>query len=327
MAVDDPWAIDGLALSALEWRRAITGLIQHDADAVSARAGVLSGCGVTVASLTATVGAGQVVVTPTAGSNGSYIVGMTSTALTAIAAQDATFARIDRVYARVYDNAVDGSGQAKAALEIVTGTPAASPAAPALPSGAVELAQLQVPQSGGGSVVVVDKRRQAVAAGGVPWFVTTAERDVAIVAPKAGQMCVTNTGAAQALWVHSGTVWVQMQPKPADSGWVDVPLRAGFVALGTGSPASQRLRVRKIGNVVYMQGGITNATVVASTTVAVADVPAGYWPVAVNSIQAAGSSSAAALCPAFVTDAGVVELRPSGTVGSYYKFDRTYLAD
>ena len=67
MAVDDPWAVDGLALSALEWRRATSGLLVHAGNDVSAIAGVLSGCAVSVASLTATIAAGQLVITPTAG--------------------------------------------------------------------------------------------------------------------------------------------------------------------------------------------------------------------------------------------------------------------
>lgn len=157
MPVDDPWAIDGLQLSALEFRRAIAGLLMHDSDPISARPGVLSGCAVTVSTLTATVGGGQMVITPQVGANGSYLVGMTATTLS-IAIPNATYDRIDRVVARIYDNSIDGSGQNRAAVEIVTGTPSASPAPPALPAGTLELAQLQVPRSGGGSVVVVDSR-------------------------------------------------------------------------------------------------------------------------------------------------------------------------
>lgn len=46
MAWNDPWAIDGLSISALEARRLQAALLAHDADAVSARAGVLHGLGV-----------------------------------------------------------------------------------------------------------------------------------------------------------------------------------------------------------------------------------------------------------------------------------------
>ena len=211
MAVDDPWAIDGLALSALEWRRATSGLLVHGGNDVSAVAGVLSGCAVSVVTLTATVAAGQLVITPQAGTNGSYLVGMTSTTI-AITARDATYARIDRVIARIYDNSIDGSGQNKAAVEIVTGTPSASPAAPTLPTGALELAQLQVPNSAGGSIVVVDKRNRIAAAGGSPWFPDTTARDAALTTPSAGQLCTTGTAGAMVVWSYTGAAWVQVAP-------------------------------------------------------------------------------------------------------------------
>ena len=255
MAVDDPWAIDGLSLSALEWRRATSGLLLHAGNDVSAIAGVLSGCAVSVVTLTATVAAGQLAITPQAGTNGTYLVGMTSTTI-AITARDATYARIDRVIARIYDNSVDGSGQNKAAVEIVTGTPSASPAAPTLPTGALELAQLQVPNSAGGAIVVVDRRWRTAAAGGVPWFPDTAARDAALPAPDARQLCVTGTGATrQALWLYSGTAWRQVWMPPGSvaltivtvtpngsptaylgsDGWVR--LDGGFTGLGTAIPA------------------------------------------------------------------------------------------
>lgn len=211
MAVDDPWAIDGLSLSALEWRRATSGLLVHAGNDVSAAAGVLSGCAVSVVTLTVTVAAGQLVVTPQAGSNGSYLVGMTSTTLS-VTARDATYARIDRVVARIYDNAVDGSGQSKAAVEIITGTPSATPAAPTLPAGALELAQLQVPNSAGGSIVVVDKRYRTASAGGSPWFPDTATRDAVLPTPSTGQLCSTGTGVSLVVWGWTGAAWVQVAP-------------------------------------------------------------------------------------------------------------------
>lgn len=243
MAVDNPWAIDSVPLSALEWRRAISGLLLHDTDPVSARPGVLSGCAVTVASLTATVGAGQLVVTPQPGSNGSYLVGMTATALT-ITAQNATYARIDRVIARVYDNSVDGSGQDTAAVEIVTGTPAASPVAPALPAGALELAQLQVPKVGGGSIVVVDRRARTGAAGAPRWFPDDVARDAAI--PPADRhpntIAVIGSGSSMQVTVHDGTAWQTIWPV-ADTGW----LTTGLAITAATNFAISSYRLRRIG--------------------------------------------------------------------------------
>lgn len=225
MAVDDPWAIDGLQLSALEWRRAMSGLLMHDTDPVSARAGVLSGCAVTVASLTATVGAGQVAVTPQSGSNGTYIFGLTATDL-AIAAQDATYARIDRVIARIYDNSVDGSGQSKSAVEIITGVPSATPAAPALPAGALELAQLQVPKSGGGAIVVVDRRLQTATTG--PVYAPDLATLQTVAPARPGTKGAVGTGATLVEYVWTGTAWVE--------SYLNAPPTAGTDSLATRLP-------------------------------------------------------------------------------------------
>lgn len=308
MAVDDPWAIDGLALSALEWRRGMSGLLIHDSNPVSARPGVLSGCAVSVATLTATVSAGQLVVTPQPGSNGSYFVGLTATDVT-IAARDATFGRIDRIIARIYDDSIDGSGQSKAAIEILTGTPAGSPTAPTLPSGTVEIAQLQVPASSGGSIVVVDKRPFTAAAGGV---LPAASRAVltAMTAPQVGQVAVCLDYGT--MWRWNGTQWHLINSPRfanvperdvvltgASAGWmcstgtaatftVWVHTGSGWVALGPNSTTgwlSLSLESGFAGSCVYRQNGqlvelrcdITG-TVGSSNTPLTVTLPAAYRP-------------------------------------------------
>jgi len=167
MAFDDPLAITGLNISALEGRRAQAALLAHADSPVSALPGVLYGFGCTIASLTLTVAAGSAVLSPSAGANGSYLAVNNADMTWPVTAQDATYARIDRVALRIYDNEVDAGGQNKAAVEVIAGTPAASPVAPTLPSGRLEIAQLQVPKSGAGSITVVDKRMYAAAVGGV----------------------------------------------------------------------------------------------------------------------------------------------------------------
>lgn len=62
----------------------------------------------------------------------------------AIAASDPGDPRIDVIALRVYDDDVDGSGNSYADLEVIQGTPAASPSAPALPDGAIKLAEVTV---------------------------------------------------------------------------------------------------------------------------------------------------------------------------------------
>ena len=61
-----------------------------------------------------------------------------------IAASDPTNDRIDIVVLRVYDDTFDSSGNEYADLEVIQGTPAASPSPPAVPSSAVKLAEVLV---------------------------------------------------------------------------------------------------------------------------------------------------------------------------------------
>ncbi len=67
-----------------------------------------------------------------------------ATQVLAIAASDPTNDRIDRVVLRVYDDTFDSSGDDFADIEVLTGTPDASPVAPAEPSTAISLATILV---------------------------------------------------------------------------------------------------------------------------------------------------------------------------------------
>ena len=209
MAFDDPTAIDGLSLSSLEWRRGMSGLFAHTADSLSAMPGVLHGFSCTVASLTLTVAAGSAVITPSAGSNGSYIAVANAAETVTITAQDATYARIDRVVLRIYDTQVDGSGYSKAAVEIIAGAPAASPVAPTLPTGRLEIAQLQVPKSGAGGITVVDRRPYAAAVGG-PILVPSSSSLPTGSFLRFGQRALTVDKDREYRW--NGAAWVDVTP-------------------------------------------------------------------------------------------------------------------
>lgn len=202
--MDDPVAIKDLEVSALEWRRHQAALMAHDTDTLSARPGTLHGLSVTVAGLTATVAPGAAAISPTSGANGTYVaVNAASLGLT-ISAQHATYSRIDRVIARIYDNEADGSGQSKSDLQIITGTAAASPVAPTLPSGTEEIAQLSV-GSAGNPIVVVDKRRWAASAGGVLTVASYSTLPLSNPALRKGQLAWTTD--YNVLWAWTGTRW------------------------------------------------------------------------------------------------------------------------
>lgn len=61
-----------------------------------------------------------------------------------VAASDPSNPRIDRVVLQNYDNEADSSGLNDADVEVIQGTPAGSPSAPALPASAISLATIAV---------------------------------------------------------------------------------------------------------------------------------------------------------------------------------------
>lgn len=85
-------------------------------------------------------GGGLVLVRSSSG--GAYLVGMPSSVTVETAASDGVNPRIDRIYALQPDPVFDGSAvDVSFTIGVVSGAPAASPVAPALPNGAFQLAQ------------------------------------------------------------------------------------------------------------------------------------------------------------------------------------------
>lgn len=88
----------------------------------------------------------------------------------AIAAADATNPRIDIVILRVYDDPFDASARGYSDVEVVTGTPAASPSAPAVPSTAIKLAEVTVAAASTAvaNANITDTRAEAKTSGAAP---------------------------------------------------------------------------------------------------------------------------------------------------------------
>lgn len=94
---------------------------------------------------------------------GRYLVPSTAVENRAIAAADPTDPRIDLVVGRVRDANVTGVDN-DWIIEVITGTPAAAPTAPAVPNTAIPLAEVEVP-AGAASIVnanITDRRTQAL---------------------------------------------------------------------------------------------------------------------------------------------------------------------
>jgi len=127
----------------------------------------------TAGGMTATVGVGRAVIQSTV-ARGAYPVALTDPVPLTFADGDSQYGRIDLVVLRIYDHAHDGSGRAEAAVEIVQGTPAATPAAPAAPDVSLVLFTVAVAKNtatGTGGIAWdtarVDLRPTTVPAGGI----------------------------------------------------------------------------------------------------------------------------------------------------------------
>lgn len=95
-------------------------------------------------------------------SGGVYRTAQAAVETQSLAARDATNARIDLVIFEII------AGGTQARPRIITGTPSGSPAVPALPTRAVELARINVPAAGGPvSTVDSSTRLYAAATGGI----------------------------------------------------------------------------------------------------------------------------------------------------------------
>ncbi|MEU5965957.1 hypothetical protein ABZ777_32530 [Micromonospora parva] len=160
------------AYSANELRQAMSLALMYGGRLLGARQGVRPGgdqLRVTLSSSTITVQPGVCCIDPGLSSpQGPYWVAIPAAETPGpLAAADATNPRKDIVIGRVYDHDEDSSGLRLARSEYLAGVAGPAPAEPAVPAGAIRLATIDVPASGGGSAVVTDRRPWTVAAGGV----------------------------------------------------------------------------------------------------------------------------------------------------------------
>jgi hypothetical protein len=141
---------------------------------------------------------------------GGYVFGLMTSGLLTVAAADTTNPRIDLVVAWVNDT---GDDSASSYVELVTGTPAATPAAPTAPGNSLTLAQIAVAANVTSIVSsnITDTRSYVVAPGGILPIVNEA---AAPAVPPAqfmyrldtGQLC-QGTGTAGSVTVVSAQKW------------------------------------------------------------------------------------------------------------------------
>ena len=200
---DNPAWIDGTSMSGAMMRRAEAMMLMSDGTAGGARGGVRPGDPGLVVSLSgSTINVTAGVAACTYPNQGVYRACATSAWTGTLAGANPTLPRVDLVYLRVWDNAVDSSGLAQADIVYLQGTAASSPVAPVptAPQIYIPLANINVPASGGGSPSVdTSVRPAAIAPGGIGVGSTTP-------GVHAGQYR-DDGGTTGPLWRYNGTTW------------------------------------------------------------------------------------------------------------------------
>ncbi|MEE1751741.1 hypothetical protein [Streptomyces sp. SP18CS02] len=197
---------------------------------LTARAGVVpGGFALTgVSAMQCAIGTGRAVVQGAA-DQGAYPVAVTEPETLTVADGDPTYPRIDRIVLDVEDHPYDGSGETRALVRIVPGTPAAVPAEPALPVSSLPLYSVTVragASAGNGGIdwttAVVNRRHPTAALGGI---VPAAGFD----GMYAGQYRDANGRLER--W--NGTAWTAYPPPPVWRNWTP----AWTTSSGSATPA------------------------------------------------------------------------------------------
>ncbi|MEU1177219.1 hypothetical protein ABZ464_06145 [Streptomyces sp. NPDC005820] len=229
-----------------------SGVLPGSADGASRLSGfTLTG---TTGSMTATVGPGRAVIQGT-DSQGAYPVALTEYVNLVFADGDAQYGRIDLVVLRIHDDLYDGSGRTEAVLEVVRGTPAATPAVPAVPAVSLPLYEVAVPKGAGAGTAAIDwstalggRRTATVAVGGILPVTTDTTNG-----SYPGQY--RDAGGQLQRW--SGTAWTDYPVLPAWQSWTPAWTTSTGAAAPAFGNATVSCRYVKFGTTVHLNFSIT----------------------------------------------------------------------
>lgn len=281
------------------------------------------------AEVTVNAGAMTVVVSPftawvdgaaSAAQAGYPVINDNAVSLT-IAAGDATQARIDTIAVIVRDTAFDAGGTTSCTLEVVKGTPGGG--APALPVSSLPIRDITVPAglsagTGGLSTSNLSTDRRIYLPSGITRVASSTEANSLVV--EAGSVVYRQDTDRLQVW--NGTAWETYAPK-TDTGWVNLPLASGYTEHSTpGTP-----KYRKIDDVVYLRGGVTNAggsLPVDTSGSVVANLPAGYYPNASHQFMGVPQSPSTSFIRWFVQSDGRVLLYVHGAATQYAGMATTF---
>ncbi|MFF7295304.1 hypothetical protein [Streptomyces sp. NPDC008265] len=204
---------------------------------------------------------------------GAYPVSVTAPVTLTVPDGHAQHPRIDAVVLRVIDTLYETAQQDAVQLEIISGTPAASPAAPATPTTGIKLWEILVPagtSAGTGGIswasALTDRRRYTSAYGGI----IPRGYSLSFSGGYVGQY--RDTGSELERW--TGTAW---EPVVKPIVWQTLPIPAGLTSPGH-SPAQYAVHAGRVwlrGEILKSGGGnIANGTTILNLPGA---VPTPVW--------------------------------------------------
>ncbi|MEU7163145.1 hypothetical protein AB0A70_00595 [Streptomyces morookaense] len=280
---------------------------------LTTRAGVIAGgtplAATGVGPMQVQISTGRAIVQGTA-AQGAYPVVVTAPETLTVADGSPQYGRIDSAVIRVYDGQYDTTGQTTVTVEIVQGTPSATPTAPALPAASIRLWDITVPAGTSAGVggldwtrALADRRRYTAAYGGIiprGW-------DLSVPGAYDGQYR-DNTTTGLERWNASARTWL---PYPYDSGWQPLTLAAGYGHPGHGMPAAWR----RYGPIVMLRGriGPTKSGTTIPNGATVLTLPVGIRPAGGKEFAWASPRDQSNKAPSICR----VEIQPGGNVRTY----------
>ncbi|MEW1803195.1 hypothetical protein ACIGO7_35265 [Streptomyces virginiae] len=280
MVATDPLWLPSTNYDETELRKMDSALVMADGTALGSRPGIRPGdpgLAVSLSGTTVNVTAGTA--TLYRSTQAVYRTQMAATSPGTLAAANASFSRIDLVYLRVWDTAVDSSGFRKADTVYLAGTASASPVAPT-PGGTeiyIPLATITVPSTGGGgtgaATVSSAVRQITVAPGGI--LPVSLAADIAASGLYAGQVRYNTVNGGLEVW--TGSAW------EAQGIWASfTPTWTAFTTnptLGNGTLVSRWCRV---GRMINWMGTLTLGSTSNGGT--------GLWRMSIPVAAASGGS-------------------------------------
>jgi len=234
--------------------------------AVQTRSGILPGSSTglyringftltgTTGTMSGTVSPGRAIVQST-DSRGAYPIALTEFENVTFADGDALYGRIDLLVLRIYDDVYDGSGRTESVVEIVNGTPSATPAVPAVPDLALPLYEVTVPAG------------TSAGTGGIPWTTGLTGRRTATVGVGGILPITTDTANGSypgqyrdlngQLQRWSGTAWADYPVLPTWQNWTPVWTTNTGSATPAFGNAALSCRYVKFGTTVHLNFAIT----------------------------------------------------------------------